>query len=452
MTPTPTGSSGVAAAGRAHGVPDGVRVGSGDVGVPGRGLDDGGRARAVDRDTFAATPGKISDGSTGDPAADHDRLRESDLDLIADRAGRVPVLGRVARIQPTAPGRSTRPVWTSTGAWWTGCWNGGSPGDHALPWEFPAGAAGRRRVAGPRHGGAVRGVRGDHVRGAAGRRRHLADHQRAEDDRLRRHRWGAHAPGSRTSTRPPPPSTTSCSGHGRAVEAFRASGAAGGIGIALNLLPVYPASPTRTRRRCGPTPSRTGCSWTRSCSDGIRRTRSAQPGQLPGRSRGVRGTGPGRRPGGHQRAPGRAGGAVLRRDRVDDSATRWAVPEVGGRRQQVHPEGLYDQLIDPLIDYPTRPRSSSPRTASRTRRPRARRTTRSGSSSCAHLQQAARAIDDGVGLVGLLRVVAARQLRVGRGDEAALAWSTSTSTPRSDPQGEHGVVLVGGPRERGGAP
>ena len=56
-------------------------------------------------DTFAATPGKISDGSTGDPAADHYRLWESDLDLIADH-GLAAYRFSVAwpRIQPTGSG------------------------------------------------------------------------------------------------------------------------------------------------------------------------------------------------------------------------------------------------------------------------------------------------------------------------------------------------------------
>ena len=56
-------------------------------------------------DTFAATPGRIRDGSTGDPAADHYRLWESDLDLIAD-LGLAAYRFSVAwpRIQPTGSG------------------------------------------------------------------------------------------------------------------------------------------------------------------------------------------------------------------------------------------------------------------------------------------------------------------------------------------------------------
>src|SRR5678816_1855487 len=56
-------------------------------------------------DTFAARPGTIRDGSTGDPAADHYRLWEQDLDLIKD-LGLPAYRFSVAwpRIQPTGSG------------------------------------------------------------------------------------------------------------------------------------------------------------------------------------------------------------------------------------------------------------------------------------------------------------------------------------------------------------
>src|SRR3954453_2956507 len=56
-------------------------------------------------DTFAAEPGRIRDGSTGDPAADHYRRWESDLDLIST-LGLPAYRFSVAwpRIQPTGSG------------------------------------------------------------------------------------------------------------------------------------------------------------------------------------------------------------------------------------------------------------------------------------------------------------------------------------------------------------
>ena len=139
---------------------------------------------------------------------------------------------------------------------------------------------------------------------------------------------------------------------------------------------------------------------------------------------------------------------------VDDVGNQVEVyPTSAAVWQQVHPEGLYDLLMDLLIDYPDAPPLvitengiPDPTSEGTTDDPERLEFLR------AHLQQAARAIGDGVRLRRLLRVVAAGQLRVGRGDEPALgARARRLRDPGADAQGERGVVLVGGPRERGGA-
>ena len=66
-----------------------------------------------------------------------------------------------------------------------------------------------------------------------------------------------------------------------------------------------------------------------------------------------------------------------------------------------------------------------------------------------HLAAAARAARDGASLAGLLRLVAARQLRVGlRLPEAVRHRLTWTSPRSADPEGKLGLLRPGGPRER----
>ena len=357
-------------------------------------------------DTFAATPGKISDGSTGDPAADHYRLWESDLDLIADH-GLAAYRFSVAwpRIQPTGSGAVNQAGVDFYRRLVDGLLERGiHPAITLYHWDLPQAAAGRRRVAGPRHGGAVRGVRGDHVRGAAGRRRHLADHQRAEDDRLRRSPVGRARPGD-LGRRPGRRrrSTTSCSGHGRAVEAFRASGAAGGIGIALNLLPVYPASPD-----ADPAAVRTDAVENRMFLDPVLLGRypsdaiGRQAGQLPADPAAFKAL--------VQDGDLEAISAPLDVlavqyygvTGVDVSGDQVGLyPRSAAEWQQVHPEGLYDQLIDLLIDYPDAPPLVITENGIPDPTPEGTTDDQERLEFLrAHLQQAARAIDDGVRLVG----------------------------------------------------
>src|SRR6187431_1748960 len=83
-TPAPTGSTGWQPPADPMAFPEGFVWGAATSAfqVEGSTTADG-RGQSI-WDTFAATPGRIHDGSTGDPAADHYRLWESDLDLIAD--------------------------------------------------------------------------------------------------------------------------------------------------------------------------------------------------------------------------------------------------------------------------------------------------------------------------------------------------------------------------------
>ena len=124
----PDAADRVAASRRAHGVPRGVRVGCGDVGVPGRGLDHRGRARAVDlghvRGDAGADPRRV-DGRPG-----RRPLPPVGVGPRPHRGPRAaPPTGSRWRGRASsrrAPGTSTRPGWTSTGGSSTGCWRGGS--------------------------------------------------------------------------------------------------------------------------------------------------------------------------------------------------------------------------------------------------------------------------------------------------------------------------------------
>ena len=68
--------------------------------------------------------------------------------------GSTPTASRIAwpRIVPQGAGAVNRPGSTSTSAWWTGCWSGHPAVRHALPLGPAAGAAGRGRLGQPRHG------------------------------------------------------------------------------------------------------------------------------------------------------------------------------------------------------------------------------------------------------------------------------------------------------------
>ena len=170
-------------------------------GLPGRGSSGArrrrrsrwrGRPRRTAAGRRSGTPSRPSrdasrDGATGDPAADHYRRWESDLDLIVD-LGLPAYRFSVAwpRIQPTGSGAVNQRGVDFYRRLVDGLLARGiHPAITLYHWDLPqplqdAGGWAVRDDRGP-----VRGLRGDHVRRPARRRRHLADHQRAEDDRLR---------------------------------------------------------------------------------------------------------------------------------------------------------------------------------------------------------------------------------------------------------------------------
>ncbi|WP_456787925.1 GH1 family beta-glucosidase [Cellulomonas sp. P5_C5] len=356
-------------------------------------------------DTFAATPGRISDGSTGDPAADHYRLWESDLDLVAD-LGLPAYRFSVAwpRIQPTGSGDVNQAGVDFYRRLVDGLLARGiHPAITLYHWDLPQ---------------ALQDAGGWAVRETADR---FGEYAAVMFDALRDvdatwltinepkttayvgHRWGVHAPGITDVDQAAAAIHHQLLGHGRAVQAFRDSGAAGEIGIALNLLPVYPTS-----RDADPAAVRTDAVENRMFLDPVLLGR--YPTDAIGPLRG-------------QLPADAAAFADLVQDGdldaisapldvlavqyygvtgVDDAGNQVeAYPTSAAVWQQVYPEGLYDLLMDLLIDYPDAPplvitengipdRTSEGTTDDPERLEFLR----------AHLQQAARAIDDGVRLVG----------------------------------------------------
>lgn len=356
-------------------------------------------------DTFAATPGRIHDGSTGDPAADHYRLWESDLDLVADLGlGAYRFSVAWPRIQPTGSGDVNQPGLDFYRRLVDGLLARGiHPAITLYHWDLPQ---------------ALQDAGGWAVRETADR---FGEYAAIMFDALRDvdatwltinepkttayvgHRWGVHAPGITDVDQAAAAIHHQLLGHGKAVEAFRASGAAGGIGIALNLLPVYPTS-----RESDPAAVRTDAVENRMFLDPVLRGRYPTDaighlaGQLPADA---------------------AAFADLVQDGdlevisapLDVLAVQYygvtGVDELGHQTeifptsaavwQQIHPEGLYDLLIDLLIDYPDAPPLLITENGIPDRTPE-------GTTDDverleflrAHLQQAARAIADGVDLVG----------------------------------------------------
>ncbi|MDQ0371950.1 GH1 family beta-glucosidase [Cellulomonas humilata] len=356
-------------------------------------------------DTFAATPGRIHDGSTGDPAADHYRLWESDLDLIAD-LGLAAYRFSVAwpRIQPTGSGDVNQAGVDFYRRLVDGLLARGiHPAITLYHWDLPQ----PLQDAG---GWAVRETADRFGEYAAIMFEALRDVDATwltinepKTTAYVGYRWGAHAPGISDVDQAAAAIHHQLLGHGRAVEAFRASGAAGEIGIALNLLPVYPTS-----READPAAVHTDAVENRMFLDPVLLGRypsdaiGSEPGQLPADADAFQ-------------------ELVLDGDLevisapLDVLAVQYygvtGVDELGNQVevyptstavwQQVHPEGLYDLLMDLLIDYPGAPPLvitengiPDPTSEGTTDDPERLEFLR------AHLQQAARAIDDGVRLVG----------------------------------------------------
>ena len=193
-------------------------------------------------DTFAAQRGTIADGSTGDPAADHYRLWEHDLDLMAS-LGLTSYRFSIAwpRIVPKGTG-ATNPKGV---AFYRGLIEGLlargiKPAITMYHWDLPQ---------------PLQDVGGWANRETAF---HFADYA----DILFREfgdidaDWftinepkttayvgyadGSQAPGLQNGNDAGAAVHHQLLAHGLAVQRFRASGAKGRIGIALNLLPVYP--------------------------------------------------------------------------------------------------------------------------------------------------------------------------------------------------------------------
>ncbi len=196
-------------------------------------------------DTFAAEPGRIRDGATGDPAADHYRRWEQDVDLMAD-LGLAGYRFSVAwpRVQPTGSGAVNRAGVDFYRRLVDRLLERGiEPAVTLYHWDLPQPLQDRGGWA---------------SRDTASR---FADYAAVVFDALRDmpgpwltvnepkttayvgYGSGYHAPGVRDVGQMVAAVHHQLLGHGLAVQAFRASGASGRVGIALNLQPVYVGEP-----------------------------------------------------------------------------------------------------------------------------------------------------------------------------------------------------------------
>ncbi|MEP6482557.1 MAG: family 1 glycosylhydrolase [Rhodoglobus sp.] len=200
-------------------------------------------------DTFAAQPRRIRDGSTGDPAADHYRRWESDLDLMAELGlGGYRFSVAWPRVQPVGSG-AVNPTGV---AFYRGLVDGLvrrgiRPAITLYHWDLPQ---------------PLQDAGGWSNRDTAYR---FADFARIMFDALGDidadwftinepkttamvgYRWGTHAPGVTDVNRAVAAVHHQLLAHGLAVQQFRESGAKGRIGIALNLMPVYPTDDTAAK-------------------------------------------------------------------------------------------------------------------------------------------------------------------------------------------------------------
>lgn len=195
-------------------------------------------------DTFAAQSGRIRDGSNGDPGADHYRRWESDLDLMVELGlGAYRFSVAWPRIQPSGSGAVNQPGLDFYRKLVDGLVERGiRPGITLYHWDLPQ---------------ALQDLGGWPARDTAYR---FADYARIMFDALGDveadwftinepkttayvgHLFGGHAPGIANADAAAAAVHHQLLGHGLAVQQFRDSGAKGRIGIALNLVPVYPTS------------------------------------------------------------------------------------------------------------------------------------------------------------------------------------------------------------------
>lgn len=356
-------------------------------------------------DTFAARPGKVRDGSTGDPAADHYRLWESDLDLIQG-LGLPAYRFSVAwpRIQPTGSGAVNQAGVDFYRRLVDGLLARDiHPAITLYHWDLPeplqdAGGWAARDTA--ERFGEYAAVVFDALRDVDATWLTINE---PKTTAFVGYRWGSHAPGISDVDQAAAAVHHQLLGHGRAVAAYRASGAVGGIGIALNLLPVYPTS-----RQADPAAVRVDAVENRLFLDPVLLGRypadaiGNQPGQLPADAGAFEAL--------VQDGDLEAVGAPLDVlavqyygvTGVDDAGNQVPLyPTSAATWQQVHPEGLYDLLMDLLIDYPDAPPLvitengiPDPTPEGSTDDPERLEFLR------AHLQQAARAVGDGARLTG----------------------------------------------------
>ena len=214
----------------------------------------------------------MRNGDTGDVACDHyHRYREDVACSPTWALERLPLLGRPGR--GCMPGRdraaSTRPGSTSTTGWSTSCSTAASrPYVTLYHWDLPqaledAGGWPVRATAEAfaDYADVVAAPLGDRVAAIA-----TLNEPWCVADIGYRHRRCT-PPDGRTRPRRSQPPTTSCVGHGLAMQAIRAAAPGTPVGIVLNLGPVHPASAASARPRgrgLRARPATTAGSWTRS--------------------------------------------------------------------------------------------------------------------------------------------------------------------------------------------
>ena len=202
----------------------------------------GGRGPSI-WDTFARVPGRVAGGHTGEVAADHYHRYRQDTAIMADLGlGAYRFSVAWPRVQPEGRGRSTPRASTSTGGWPTASWSGIEPWITLYHWDLPQ---------------ALQDRGGWASRETAGR---FADYAAAVYGALRDrvanwttlnepwcaaflgHAAGIHAPGVQDPATAVRAAHHLLVAHGQATRAMRALDARPRLGINLNLDPVTPAS------------------------------------------------------------------------------------------------------------------------------------------------------------------------------------------------------------------
>lgn len=359
-------------------------------------------------DTFAAQPGRIDDGSTGDPAADHYRRWEEDLDLVASLGlGSYRFSVAWPRVVPTGAGAVNQAGLDFYRRLVDGLRaRGVRPAITLYHWDLPqplqdAGGWAVRDTA-ERFGEYAAVV----VDALAGEDVTWLTINEPKTTAFVGYAGTEHAPGLGDVDAGLAAVHHQLLGHGRAVQAVRASGPVtrtGEVGIALNLQPVYAgiAAEDAARRADG--------AENRLYLDPVLRGRYPDDavGDLPGQVHGDADRFAALVRDGDLEAISSAcdvlavqyyGAAMV--DRY--GAWQSAFPASAAGWQQVHPEGLYDLLTRLRDDYPDLPpllitENGVPDDPADT--DPVHDAARIGFLR-AHLEQAARAIADGVDLRG----------------------------------------------------